>query len=138
MPHLRWAALWLSLGLLLLAGFSSAAAAQSAPPGNFTFGDGTNRGTQPVFGLSAGNMVNFQVSVGTSATLLVSARPGRSTVTIINPAAVVLCYGNAGVTVTTGTCLPATVGYARTIAYTGALYAVFASSSATVTGDEVF
>lgn len=84
------------------------------------------------------NILPFQVSVGTTATLLVAARPGRSTVTIINPAAVVLCYGNAGVTTTTGTCLPATVGYARTIAYTGALYAVFASSSATVTGDEVF
>lgn len=85
------------------------------------------------------NWLPFQVSVGNTATLLVPARPGRGTVRVINPAAVVLCYGpTASVTVTTGECLPAVVGSSATIPVTTAVYAVFATGSATVTGSETY
>ena len=114
--------------------------AHAGTPVNIVDGNGKPiSGSNPLpTGSSVANFTPFQVSVGTTATLLAAARTGRQSITIINPAAVVLCYGNTGVTITTGECLPAIVGAARTIQFTGALYAVFASSSATVPGSESY
>lgn len=70
-----------------------------------------------------------QISVGTTATLLVAPRPGRQKVTYNVTTAVQCSYGAAGVTLTTGFPLAAVAGAGQTLDTAAAVYAVCASAA---------
>jgi hypothetical protein len=94
---------------------------------------------QPV---GATNFAPAQVSVGTTATQIVAARPGaigtgRISVTITNTTTTPIFLGGSGVTLTTGALLPGIVGASKTISTTAAIFGI-AGSAATVTEDETF
>jgi hypothetical protein len=84
------------------------------------------------------NFTPAQVSVGTSATLIAAARTGRQLLTIVNTTTTAIYLGGSGVTTSTGHLLPGVVGASLTIPYTGAMYGVVASSTATVTEAETY
>jgi hypothetical protein len=87
---------------------------------------------------SPSNFTPAQVSVGTSATLIAAARTGRQLLTIVNTTTTAIYLGGSGVTTSTGHLLPGVVGASLTIPYTGAMYGVVASSTATVTEAETY
>lgn len=85
-----------------------------------------------------GNLATSQVSVGTTATQVVASRAGRSIVTVVNTTTTDIYLGAAGVTTSTGILLPGTKGASVTLQYTGALYGIVASGTATVTEAETY
>ncbi|HEY7298559.1 MAG TPA: hypothetical protein VH684_11540 [Xanthobacteraceae bacterium] len=84
-----------------------------------------------VFGSSA-NISTAQVSVGTSATQIVSARAGRNQLVIANHGTTAVYIGGSGVATSTGILLPGTVGATITIPTSAAVYGIVASGSQTV------
>ncbi len=80
------------------------------------------------------------VSVSTTATLVVAARTGRSSITIENEGTTPVYIGNsASVTPTTSrVLLPGSVGASITLNYTGAVYGITASGSQTVSEYELY
>ena len=79
-----------------------------------------------------------QVSIGTTATSLLAARPGRFGVVITNTGTTPIFLGIAGVTVNNGAFLPGVVGASKTIPVTGAVFGIVASGSQIVTVEEYF
>jgi len=80
-----------------------------------------------------------QISVGTSPTLIVGATVGRGWLCLTNTSATVVYLGGPAVTTSTGHALGAgAAGAAGCIPYTGALYGVVASGTATVTEAEIY
>ena len=79
-----------------------------------------------------GNFAPTQVTVGTTAVLIVAARTGRATLTIENTGTTPIYVGGAGVTTSTGFPIPGAAGASLTLAYTGALYGISASGTAVV------
>ena len=71
------------------------------------------------------------VSVGTGATLIVTARSGRATITIVNPSqAVGLCVsGVATVSAANGLCLPAIAGSSITLSTAVSIYGIWTDGS---------
>lgn len=104
-------------------------------PTQDTTGAACAAATTPV---GSANFTPAQVSVTTSATLIVAARAGRTLVTVENTTTTDIYIGGASVTTSTGHLLPGTKGASLTIPYTGALYGIVASGSATVTEAEVY
>ena len=79
------------------------------------------------------NMNANQVSVGTTATLVVAARTGRGMVTVSQiGTSDIYCGPTSGVTASTGEIVPGTKGASYTEAYTGAVYCITASGTDTV------
>lgn len=93
-----------------------------ANPDGTVVGAGATRGTTSI---AAG-----QVSVGTTAVQVVTARAGRATVTFSVGAANACSFGPAGVTTTTGFALQPVAGASLTL---NTAAAVFAICSATTT-----
>jgi hypothetical protein len=65
----------------------------------------SDQSTLPVTGIGGGSWVATQVSVATSATLLVAANPGRQAVVVINQGVTPIFLGGSGVTTSTGALL---------------------------------
>lgn len=79
-----------------------------------------------------------QVSIGATATLIAAARPGRSSVTIVNGGTTDVFIGGSGVTTTTGMLLSGTKGQLITIPTSGAVYGVVATGTESVSEMEAF
>lgn len=79
-----------------------------------------------------------QATVAATATLIAAARPGRRKITIVNPSAVAVYLGDAGVTTTTGVLLPGVVGAQVTIETPEAVYGVVATSTQAVSAVEMW
>lgn len=84
------------------------------------------------------NLATGQVSVASSATQIVLARPGRKEVTIVNHATSAVYIGGPGVTAATGLFLAGIQGQGITITGGGAVYAITASGSEPVSFLEVY
>lgn len=92
-------------------------------------------------GGAAATFTPAQVSVATSATLIAAARtvaPARKLLIVVNTTTTAVYVGGSGVTTSTGLLLPGVVGASLTVPYTGALYGIVASGSATVTEAETY
>lgn len=76
MPHLRRAALWLSLGLLFCA--PSLAAADNALPGYVTLGDGTTKNIMPTIRWDRDSITGAGCWVGTTSTCGTGSSSGGS------------------------------------------------------------
>lgn len=86
----------------------------------------------------AGNLATTQVSVGTTATLIAAARPGRARLMITQSAAGPCYYGPTNaVSATTGSRLTV-AGASKTYEYSGALYGVCPSGAVTTDADEEY
>lgn len=85
-----------------------------------------------------GNLATAQVSVGTTAGLIAAGRTARQTVTVVNTSTTDIYIGGSGVTTSSGLLLPGVKGASLTLAFTGALYGVVASGTATVTEAETY
>lgn len=91
----------------------------------------------PVVG--AANFTPAQISLGATAAQIVTARTGRQTVTLINTGSTAFYIGPlASVTPTSGVLIPAGVGVSITLPYSGALYGVTASGTATLNAYELY
>lgn len=86
--------------------------------------DNTNKAFVPDVG--ADNLVTGQAAVGTSASLVAGARPGRKSITLTPTTSTVFYVGGPGVTSANG--LYVAAGGAVTIQTTAAVYAVGASA----------
>lgn len=73
-----------------------------------------------------------QVSVGTTATLILPSRANRTQVTIVQHGTTQVFLGIAGVTITTGSLLPGVAGSSYTIPGGSALYGVVGTGTDTV------
>lgn len=120
------------------------APAGSVPKQATTFDDGTGKAATvsaaaplPVGDRGTGSVATGQVAVGTTATLVAPARPGRRRVMVSVGAANACAFGNAGVTATTGFALAAAAGASVTLDFAGALYGA-CSASTTVSFIEQF
>ena len=81
----------------------------------------------------------FQGAVTTAPTLLAQARPGRSSVTVVNGGSSPVEIGaDTTVTAATGVVLPGAPGASITLPYTGAVYAVTATGTEAVSGYELY
>ena len=90
-------------------------------------------------GAAYSNMTPAQVSVAATATQIVAARAGRGSVTIQNTTTTPVYIGSTNaVTTTTGILLPGTVGATITLPYSGAVYGIVGTGSATVTEYELY
>lgn len=95
--------------------------------------DPTGTTTQPTSAVSRANLATNQVSVAATATLVVAARAGRDSVTVENHGTTDVYVGSSsGVTTSTGILLPGTKGAAITLSYSGAVYAIVATGTQTV------
>jgi hypothetical protein len=73
------------------------------------------------------------------ATQIVAARSGRQSLTVINTGSTAFYIGaSSSVTAATGVLIPAGVGVSITLAYSGALYGVTASGTATLSVYELY
>lgn len=102
---------------------------------------GTNTGanSHPFISVACDNWIVSQVSVGTTATLLLSARgTGRIGAVITNIGSVSVFVGGSGVTTTNGALLLGSAGSAKVISFNGAIYGIVASGSQTVTVEEYY
>jgi hypothetical protein len=89
--------------------------------------------------VGAANFAPTQVVVAAAATQIVTARPGRQSVTVINTGSTAFYLGpSASVTAASGVLIPAGVGVSITLAYCGALYGVTASGTATLSVYELY
>jgi glycerate kinase len=77
-----------------------------------------------------------QTSVGTTATLVAAARPGRTRITIGIGAANACAVGGPGITLTTGFALAATAGATIVILTNNDVYAVCAATTTVSTLEE--
>jgi hypothetical protein len=84
------------------------------------------------------NLATGQVSVGTTATLIVAQRSGRYGVTLINKGSTEVDIGGSSVTTSTGSPLPAVQWASKTILTTAAIYGIVASGTQTVAFEELF
>lgn len=92
----------------------------------------------PVLNTGATNFVTGQSSIATTASLIVNARTGRQSVTVVNHGTTAIYIGGASVTTSTGVLLPGILGASVTIPTTVALYGIVASGTATVSEYETF
>jgi hypothetical protein len=79
-----------------------------------------------------------QVTVATTATLIVPARPGRLSVTIIQEGTTVVRLGNSGVTTGNGVPLPGTANSSFTIDGGAAVYGIVGAGTQLVSFIENF
>ena len=84
------------------------------------------------------NWPTTQVSVGASATSILSSRAGRLAVVITNTGTTAVYLGGASVTTANGALLAGVAGASKTIPFTGAVFGIAASGSQTVTVEEFF
>jgi hypothetical protein len=106
---------------------------------NLDIGGATLSQSNPVPTTETYSNVNAgQVSLTSSATLIVAARPGRKEVTIVNNSTTMLYLGGSGVTTTTGLLLAGVTGEGVTISGGAAIYGVVASGSEPVSFLEVY
>lgn len=94
-------------------------------------------GNAGVVARGAGAIATNQVSIGTSSTLLVAARPGRAKVIASVGAANACAFGNTGVTTTTGFALQPVAGASVTLETSAAIYAA-CSAATTVSFAEIY
>lgn len=88
---------------------------------------------------AAANLATLQVSVGTSATLVAASRSGRQFVSIENTGTTAAyCGQTSGVTTSTGHLLPGQIGASINLAYSGDVYCIVASGTATVSKAEAY
>jgi hypothetical protein len=78
---------------------------------------------------TSGTIATGQVTIGTTATLLVAARPGRKRITYSVTSATQCSYGNSGVTLATGFPLQGVAGATQTLDTAAAIYGVCAASA---------
>lgn len=88
--------------------------------------------------LASDQLQTGQVTVGTTATLIVPARPYRNSVTVILKEAVACHVGPAGVTAANGAFLPGVIGASMTLPYSGAIYMVSTGATCNVSFMETF
>jgi hypothetical protein len=91
-----------------------------------------------VIGKGGSNMASGQVSVGTTATLIAAARPGRQKIAVTVTTATQCAFGGSTVTLTTGFPLAPVAYVADSWDTSGALYAVCATAATTVGFRELF
>lgn len=85
------------------------------------------------------NIATSQVSVGTSATLIAAARPGRKGITITNITGTQQIFiGNTGVAANTGALIPAAVAGSQTIPSSAAVYGIAVTLAQTVSVLETY
>jgi predicted S18 family serine protease len=84
------------------------------------------------------NFATSQATVGATATLIITQRPGRDTVVIENTGTTPVYLGNAGVTVSNGLLLPGVVGASVAIETTDVVYGIVASGTQVVAVVENF
>lgn len=84
------------------------------------------------------SMDTNQVSITTSATLIVAARTTRRSVTVTNLGTTAIYIGPSGVTTTTGSLLIGTAGAAISIPTTAAVYGIVSSGTQSVSYIEVY
>ena len=93
--------------------------------------------------IGTANFATAQISVGTSATLIVAARSGgrgtgRKTTCITNTSTTAVYLGGSGVTTSTGDLLAAGAGTGKCFDTQAAIYGIVASGSETVTETETY
>ena len=88
--------------------------------------------------LQPANVATGQVTVGTSATLIVAARAGRWSVSITQEGTTLVRLGGSGVTLTSGAVLPGTQYSDRSLDGGAAIYGIVAAGSAPVSFVEVY
>lgn len=88
---------------------------------------------------AAANFTPAQVSVTGTATLIVAARTGRASVTILNTGATAIYLGpTSGVTTSNGMLLPGVAGASITLPYNGAVYGITTTGTQAVTEYELY
>lgn len=80
----------------------------------------------------AGGFNTNQATVGTTATVIAAARPGRKTITIVNGGTTDVYVGGASVTTSTGVLLTGTKGAGFTVDTEGPVYGIVASGTQAV------
>lgn len=96
-------------------------------------------GTTNTLGVGSTTFTPSQISVGTTATPIVSTRPGRSSVTVENLSTTALYLGpSSGVLTTNGVLLPGVVGSSITLPYTGPIYGITTSGTTNVAEYELY
>lgn len=88
--------------------------------------------------VSPANFTPAQVSVAATATQIAASRTGRNLIDVVNTTTTAVYLGGSGVTTSTGLLLPGIVGASVTIPFTGALYGIVATGTATVTEAETY
>lgn len=122
-----------ALGGLLAASPASATLVQIDPANNkIVCASGCASPTVPA------NFSTAQVACATTATQVVALRTARALQSVVNTTTTPIYLGGSGVTTSTGHLLPGVVGASLTLPFTGALYCVVASGTATVTEAETF
>jgi monoamine oxidase len=84
------------------------------------------------------NWSTSQVSVGSTPTLIAAARNGRNAVVVTNVGTTTVYLGGSSVSTSTGAYLAGAVGAAKVVPYSGAVYAVVAVGTQTVTVEELY
>lgn len=79
------------------------------------------------------NLATSQISCASTATQAAQLRTGRDTLIIENTTTTAVYLGGSGVTTSNGMLLPGIVGASITIHYSGLLYCIVATGTATVT-----
>lgn len=82
------------------------------------------------------NFNTGQVTVASTATQIIAANATRTTVTVVNLSTTDIFVGTAAVTTTTGQLLLGTKGSAITIGAIGAVYAIVATGTTTISYEE--
>lgn len=77
-----------------------------------------------------------QATVGTDATLIAAARPGRRKITLVNHGTTDVLLGNVGVTTATGVLLAGAKGQTIVIDTSDAVYGIVAASTQAVSAIE--
>jgi len=121
---------------VMLEGSANALVAQAAGVGTSAAAARVSVATdgQPGVGTIATN----QVSVGTSATLIVGSRTGRRSAGIVQHGTTAVYLGTSSVSTTNGLLLPGTAGAAVVFDFTGEIYGIVASGTQTVSYAEEY
>jgi hypothetical protein len=135
-----------SLSVTLNAGSNGIIATGTAgsPASQVVTTQGISGGQQtPVVNIGTANLAAGQVSVGSTATLIVAARTGvqgtgRKTVCVTNSATTAVFLGGSGVTTSTGQLLPGTTGAQQCWDTQAAIYGIVSTGSETVSYSETY
>lgn len=87
---------------------------------------------------SQANLITNQVTVSTTATLLLASRPGRRQAVLVQLGTTDVFIGGSAVTTTTGVLLTGTKGATLTIETTGAIYGIVGAATQAVSVAETF
>ena len=103
-----------------------------------SLGQGIISTSLPVVLPAISNIATGQVAPTTSATLIANARTGRQSIAIVQNGTTPVYLGTSGVTSSTGILLTGTLGAAISLDYQGAIYAITASGTGSISFVETY